>query len=241
MLAAVQHVQAMQASAANFDCKIGLIGPIEAQQDCARWLCTAWPEAQVVVTAEEGFEQVTINAMHEWCKQADPATPVLYCHTKGAWNASSFNEAWRQSMTSYCVNQWQRCVSALDEVDMTGLHYLTPEKYPGTILTPIFGGNFWWARAGYLAKLPPVDVSMRHGAEAWIGEGNPRATVVCPNWDQWPIYGSWPVPVSSWELEVRTTYVLKPLLGFDFAGRVRQQALVIERFLGVFDRFLAQV
>lgn len=49
-------------------------------------------------------------------------------------------------------------------------------------------GNFWWATAGYLGKLPELPSVLieenRVLAEAWLGQGDPHAAGVCSAWPQ---------------------------------------------------------
>jgi hypothetical protein len=157
------------------------------------FLREACPQSEVIVQADEGFEQVTIDVMHAWSKTADPETPVYYAHDKGAFQDHPVNTRWRQAMDGALLYEWEARAAELDEYEAIGLHWLTHEQYPRCIdpRKPMFGGNFWWARAGYLAKLervrgtpefPPVN---RWEAEGWMGQGFPK--VLCLK-DGWPVY-----------------------------------------------------
>lgn len=133
------------------------------------------------VEEETGFEQVTLSSL-----QSDlvggQTSAVLYAHTKGAYNPTHLNAAWRRSMTRRLVGDWARCLARLDEVDVVGCHWLTPEEFPGSIVTPFFGGNFWWAHSDCLSRLPAVRAETRWDAEHWIGLGNPKAWDLLPGW-----------------------------------------------------------
>ena len=169
---------------------VGLVGDQEKRTQAIRMLDKLWPDWWIIAAADEGFEQPTIDAMHRVAKDADPATPVLYTHTKGAFQDTPFNRAWRRSMEDTLIGFWQAIQVTLQSHDMVGLHWLTPEEFPETITNghPMFGGNMWWARAGYLASLPPVEGGVpgmpqnRYKAEEWHGQKNPKILDLKPGW-----------------------------------------------------------
>ena len=185
-----EHVAALRAAGFGGACRIGLVGGSAQQRGARAWLAEHWPEAEIITTAAYGFEQVTLVPLREWSTVADPATPVLYCHSKGSFQAAPYNRDWRQAMTVACIEKWHACVTALETADAVGLHWLTADAFPGHIDTPFFGGNFWWATAGYLATLEPVEVDdvNRYEAERWIGTGNPRVKALSTTW---PEYAGW--------------------------------------------------
>ena len=82
---------------------------------------------------------------------------VLYAHIKGVSHPGRrLDENWRRRMERAVVWNWKRCVNDLRRVDAVGCHWLTPEQYAGSVKRPFFGGNFWWARAEYLADASPA-------------------------------------------------------------------------------------
>lgn len=134
----------------------------------------------VFVEYDCGWEQHTLNRLRfELHSHNDH---VLYTHTKGASDPSPINIGWRRAMTQQVVNQWRDCVWQLSEVDAVGCHWLTPEQYPGMVTTPFFGGNFWWANADYLRRLPAPLENDRWDAERWIGLADPRVVDLIPGW-----------------------------------------------------------
>jgi hypothetical protein len=151
----------------------------------------ALPVHTLVAEAETGFEQVTLKALQSWVAEPDPQTPVLYTHAKGAGVPDPYHDRWRYAMDSRLLFYWRDHVKSLASVDAIGSHWLEPGvdynlgDFEYRIDTPFFGGNFWWASAGYLAKLPPVRNSSRYDAESWIGLGNPRVLDLAPGW---PVY-----------------------------------------------------
>ena len=130
---------------------------------------------------------MTLSALREYAISCRAEEAVLYAHTKGAYCNSPLNEHWRRSMTRNVVGRWPRCASLVASgYDTAGCHWLTPERhheppeYPVT--TPMYGGNFWWARTGYLRRLPEPGTDYRHQAEEWVGLGSPRAFDLLPGW-----------------------------------------------------------
>jgi hypothetical protein len=53
------------------------------------------------------------------------------------------------------------------------------------VRTPLFAGNFWWARAKYLATLPEPETENRRQAEGWVGLGGPKVYDLRPGWPDW--------------------------------------------------------
>lgn len=134
------------------------------------------------------FEEVTLNRIRVWSDGHSTAR-ILYTHTKGAYTVHPMNEAWRMTMASRLIGPWPSRVSELDDVDAVGLHWLTPgdTNRDGSKVAEAryFGGNFWWARADYLLRLPELPkltAENRWEAEAWIGLGNPRIKDLSPGW-----------------------------------------------------------
>lgn len=131
----------------------------------------------------------TMNLVRDWALNY-PNWAVMYHHTKGV---STPNQAdgWRRRMETICVWGWQECYKALMKgYDCAGAHWLTPEKNPGTITSPFFGGTFFWAKSNYLATLPPLPAATwenRYEAENWIGKSHRPARVA-------DFHPGWPTP-----------------------------------------------
>jgi hypothetical protein len=135
------------------------------------------------VEAETGFEQVTLERLHDDLGRDPYRGPVLYAHTKGASDPTDFNADWRRSMTRI-IAQGRTPLDLLRHVDAVGCHWLRPEDWshvPEFGYTPFFGGNFWWAQADYLRTLSAIGRG-RYEAERWIGEGNPAVADLLPGW-----------------------------------------------------------
>ncbi|HYV89717.1 MAG TPA: glycosyltransferase, partial [Candidatus Polarisedimenticolia bacterium] len=96
---------------------------------------------------------------------------ILYLHTKGASHPQPTlqNADWRRMMLYFLVERHEQAIAALTSADVVGCNLLeAPKRH--------FSGNFWWAKASYLAGLAPVPAGDRHEAEWWVLSGqNARA------------------------------------------------------------------
>lgn len=187
-----EHLAALEDGGYDGTFHVGIVGPEYAREQVLDELMILRPP-DTVVEAYTGWEQVTIQKLHDYSREHDGA--VLYGHTKGTHNVGPFQEVWRQWMTWNVVVHWRDVASELesrDDLDAIGCHWLTKEEFPHIVVDtnfPMFGGNFWMARCEYLRTLPPVGMERRHEAESWIGLGNPRVFDLSPGWP-----GSWPYP-----------------------------------------------
>ncbi len=126
----------------------------------------------------QNYETPTLQAAWEW-SCANPAGAVLYLHTKGVSKPQNrARTAWRHLMGEQLVARWRKNLERLAHADMIGVNWCeTP--------SPHFQGNFWMARAGWIARLPsPVSFRNRGGpdlfgepwdrmhAEVWLASGS---------------------------------------------------------------------
>jgi hypothetical protein len=135
----------------------------------------------------------TMRLMHEWTK-THPNWNVLFLHTKGVNHAGEpFYNVWRWCSQKIVLWNWRQCAADLDAgYDAAGPHWLTREKY-GPIVNPehggtgFFGGVIYWAKASYLAKLPPLIEKVTCTAdwywpEHFVGLGNPKVKAYADHW-----------------------------------------------------------
>lgn len=152
-------------------CTIAISGE---EADYASACAMAPPEAQMVHNPPNGVAELpTIKLVQDFARH-NPDFCILYIHTKGALHhggTKSTWAAWRHCMSRVVIWGWQACVRDLtDGWDCVGAHWLTPRQYPSIVGSPYFAGNFWWATARHIRRLPPVDITAgRYEAEAWIG------------------------------------------------------------------------
>lgn len=161
--------------------RVGLVGTSMQRQQAREFLDKAWPGWIRADEADEGYEQVTLCALHKFVQDIPCNTPIFYSHAKGSFNVSAHQDIWRRCMEKACVKRWRECVEKLDEgYDTAGVHFLEPD---GKIVgIPMYGGNYWSATAAYLAGLPAIRFRDRWDAEGWVGLGNPRAYDFAPGW-----------------------------------------------------------
>lgn len=174
-----EHVEALNSSdlvSRLNGISIGIVGSPDNREQVRRVLQAKGLHESVVVEADEGWEQVTLNHMLDFVKGIDrPSGWVFYAHTKGAANPTHINIAWRKSMTYHNMIRFDNVEQHFNnmEVDAIGCHWVNDA---------IFGGNYWWARVPYLATLQPPLEDNRWRAEEWLGSGKPRIIDINPGW-----------------------------------------------------------
>jgi hypothetical protein len=126
------------------------------------------------------FEFPTLDALHAFAKQ-NPDYYILYLHTKGVTHPIDKQciQDWLDCMLYFNVELWRENIKALDcGYDASGINVITDPFVH-------YQGNFWWAKASYIANL--IDIrslkepkgrlwSERHKAEMWI-LSNPCARI----------------------------------------------------------------
>lgn len=148
--------------------QVGLVGPVETRNDVKKYLDDRNIKYEVCSEADEGWEQVTQNALHKYIQDKDGY--VYYAHTKNAVNINDLHIKWRRSMTYYTAVTWQECINQMDNgASAAGSHYLPMSNEDVKTESGFFGGTFWWTHAKYLKNFPLPEQDHRHGAEAWIG------------------------------------------------------------------------
>jgi hypothetical protein len=199
-----EHAAALGRAGWDSPVTVGLVGPAEdrfraRERITERFWEWYLPPPDTWLEFDSGFEQVTLTVLRDYAIGCASEEAICYAHTKGAYSYELITEKWRRSMTRHCVSGWRSCVKLLEDGwDTAGCHWLTPEKhhdpprYPVT--TPMYGGNFWWARSGYLRRLPPPGTDHRHQAEEWVGLGNPEAYDLLPGWPSVKLFDQEGVP-----------------------------------------------
>lgn len=134
-------------------------------------------------------ENRTILELEQWLGRHSDWY-VLYAHAKGATHepGHALSTGWRRCMSKHAILNWRRCVLDLDAgYEAVGSHWLVPPLTP--IGQYIFAGNFWWAKAAFLATIPSIlgrerikisgldALESRYEAEVKIGNG-PRRPII---------------------------------------------------------------
>lgn len=188
-----EHMRALsEARLRDMHTIAGIVGP-ERDRKLARdglsWYTSGFglcrPERYV--EADEGWEQVTLQAIYQDVHETPGEYLVLYCHTKGAHRDTPGNTDWRRAMTSALVGRWRDCTALLEggEFDAVGCHWIRAPEWPEQV--PFFAGNFFWAKASYLRTLPEPPNETRWQPEVWVsGDGTARVYDMLPGY---PSYG----------------------------------------------------
>lgn len=141
---------------------LGLVGSEENCEDVKEYL-----PGEVIAEERSGWEQVTLEVLQDFCEWEDGH--IFYAHTKGAWSNTDLAAVWRESMTYDNVIRWRDIIWRLDSYDGAGAFWLKSAEPEHREHQYFFAGNFWWANASYIRKLPPVGTEHRYQAEGWIG------------------------------------------------------------------------
>ncbi|AMV24187.1 hypothetical protein VT84_07305 [Gemmata sp. SH-PL17] len=109
---------------------------------------------------ENRFEYPTLAALKAHCDRANAGEKVLYFHTKNVTGKGLYYTKWRWAMMASVVVPWRERVAELDRYDTIGFCRKGNEMY---------AGNFWWARAAWVRRLPvPVPSPDRFRHETWL-------------------------------------------------------------------------
>ena len=178
---ASEHLHALTVSGLLDTLDDLFVGIVGAPENRAR-VRDAFP-AVVVAEADEGWEQLTLQKLHDYAHNHE--AKIFYAHTKGAYQPDELRALWRVSMTHDTVTRWRECVDALDHVGVAGPYWLDSAMPEHSEHKHFFGGNFWWARTNYLRALPPVGVQHRWQAEGWIGLAGPSVKIMREGFPTW--------------------------------------------------------
>jgi hypothetical protein len=176
-----EHLATLAGATLNAETVIGLVGPEDQRQE-ARQLISRRLKPARWVEADNGWEQTTLAQIHADVHHVPDEFAVLYAHTKGAHDNTQLNAAWRRSMTARLVGEWEGCVELLaGGHDTVGCHWVSAGDG-----VSFYGGNFWWATASYLRRLPPPDTENRWRAETWVSSASgPKAFDLLPGWPRY--------------------------------------------------------
>lgn len=134
--------------------------------------------------AIEGCEFVTTSAMHSWARKEAPKNAcVLYIHNKGErWNPRAPAWDWAKMLEYFVIERHEDAIANLASAFTTGPNLikwdldLTTDK-PAIKCANIdrtkhqkvwhYSGNFFWARASYIASLPAPRGTYYGSGEFW--------------------------------------------------------------------------
>lgn len=183
---AVIHQSGLLAEAKEF--YIGLNG----SETDANWTQAAMPSKAHLLWHGPNSESLlpTFHHMEKWVR-THPGWLLCFFHTKGVTHpGNELYAAWRTCMEWHVLWNWRKCVADLESGhDSSGCHWLTPERYPGTVHRPFWGGAFWWVTADFMAGQPLLIREIKtpddwFEPEHWIG--NQRRPKVRDHHAEWP-------------------------------------------------------
>ena len=119
------------------------------------------------------FENVTIRQLYTFCKM-NPEYKVLYMHTKGVSYVSNHVflpgvNSWNRFMRYCLVDHFLDCLRILSIYDTVGSNYRPLESGNGQH----YSGNYWWANARYISKLPIDYLKDKYDPEFWLLQKEP--------------------------------------------------------------------
>lgn len=134
-----------------------------------------FPPAKVIYYSKDtmDFENSTIRLLHFFTK-LHPDHKILYMHTKGisyTENHVFFRgvQSWNNYMKHCLVDNYKKCLRLLKIYDTVGTNFRPSEDGNGQH----FSGNFWWANADYIQKLPIEYLKDKYHPEFWLLQNNP--------------------------------------------------------------------
>jgi hypothetical protein len=126
------------------------------------------------INTEQHLEEgPTMKALLKFAEENDGYS-ILYFHMKGVTKQHSRPVIdWRQMMSYYLIENWERCVKILPNYDAVGTNYV--DNYRGGY-DPHYSGTFWWSKSEYIRTLDHsyLDSPERLKREFWIGSRHGR-------------------------------------------------------------------
>lgn len=121
-------------------------------------------------------ESSTLNRLSNFCFENEENNKILYIHTKGITQHNTIRELpvaeWRRMMEYFLIDNWNDCVSKLDEgYDCCGINYQNHAANikNKTTLIKIYNGNFFWVNSNYVKTLDnSILFEHRYSAENWL-------------------------------------------------------------------------
>lgn len=119
------------------------------------------------------FENPTIRQLYGFCK-LHPDYKVLYMHTKGISYKKDHVflkgiHSWNSYMMHCLIDSFPYCVSLMTIYDTVGCNFRPFESGNGQH----YSGNYWWANARYINKLPIDYLKNKYDPEFWLLQKEP--------------------------------------------------------------------
>ena len=145
---------------ATKELRIGILSETGAYEDDPRFHD---PKLSIVYSGTlSEYERPTLLHMRENSFKDPSDTLYYYVHTKGIKHFNTKNEpaliTWINSMLHWNFELWRDAVKILETYETYGIHY--GGKH--------YSGNFWWATAKHIQKLPATIPDYYTAPEDWV-------------------------------------------------------------------------
>jgi hypothetical protein len=152
----------------------------------------------------------------------NPEYKILYMHTKGVSYVSNHVflpgvNSWNRFMRYCLVDRFLDCLRILSIYDTIGSNYRPLESGNGQH----YSGNYWWANARYVSKLPIAYLKDKYDPEFWLLQKEPlffNVHYIENMYEQ-------PYPVENYQIDVKHGFddnVLFCKVGFPRTGLCNQ-------------------
>jgi predicted O-methyltransferase YrrM len=145
--------------------ELGVLGEV-ADQRAVEELIEPFKRFQIAYRSRDvtEYEFPTLDMLQRACETWPGA--VYYLHTKGVSHSPHYQYAryWRRLMLDEVVGNHERCLAELATADAVGTNWRQNH----------YSGNFWWARASHVRRLPGI-VALRRV---------PRRITADPIWNE---------------------------------------------------------
>ena len=134
-----------------------------------------YPPAKIIHYSKytQEFENITIKMLYTFC-QYHPDYKVLYMHTKVVSYPRDHVflpgiHSWNQFMMYSLITNYQKCLRLMHIYDTVGCNFRPFEDGNNQH----YSGNFWWARANYVNKVPIDYMKNKYDPEFWLLQSKP--------------------------------------------------------------------
>lgn len=149
------------------------------------------PKVEIIECGTTGHEYETTSRLRKWAINLPDKTNVyvFYIHNRGSTrHPTESTHMWTQCMEHHLISRHNECISQIEANKLTvgcalKKHFCERGKKPNIVENMMFAkngrpqkqgvwhysGNFWWAKAEYIATLPePHKICRFRAGEDWI-------------------------------------------------------------------------
>jgi len=115
---------------------------------------------------DTSYERFTLLKIKNYINNDDK---LLYIHSKGITKNNDEQKKncnnWRYLMEYFLIQNWEECITKLDDYDTIGVNVIENLHY---------SGNFWWTRGSYFLTLPDTIPDYYTAPEDYILINKPK-------------------------------------------------------------------